>query len=66
MTPLAQFIGTFLVVSAVSAAVTAAVEVRDPGKAARAAVRFFVYVVVGIAAFSVLVYFLEQVLIRKG
>ena len=65
MTPLSQFIAYFLVASGVTALVQALVRFEETGRALRAALELFVYVVGGITAFSALVYVLEWAFIRK-
>ncbi len=66
MSPVASFVVTFVAACAITAAATAAIEDHPPAREARAATRFFTYMVVGIVAFSGLVYLLEQAFIRKG
>jgi hypothetical protein len=66
MTPLGQFILTFIAACAVTAGVTVSVEGDGAGREIKNASRFFVYMVVGIALFSALVYGLEQLFVKKG
>jgi hypothetical protein len=65
MSPLVQFTTYFLLISAMTAAVNAYVQVEAPRPAAVHATRFFLWIVGGIAAFSVAVCFLSWWLIRK-
>jgi hypothetical protein len=65
VSPLFQFTAYFLLVSAMTAVVNTYVQVEDPRQAGSHALRFFLWIVGGIAAFSVVVYFLSWWLIRK-
>lgn len=62
--PPVPFVLYFLLVSLVIAVVSSAIRIREPRRIAGEALRFFVYIVAGIALFSVVVFIIEQLFVR--
>jgi hypothetical protein len=62
--PPVPFVLYFLLVSLVIAVVSSAIRIREPRRIIGEAFRFFVYIVAGIALFSVVVFILEQLFVR--
>ncbi len=65
MSPLAQFVAYFLLVSAIVAIVSSMVQEDRPRAIAAHAVQLYLWIVGGIASFSLVVYFLGWIFIRK-
>ena len=65
MNGIGWFAACFILVSAATALVNSAIQLHQPWKIAREAIRFFLMIVLGILAFSGIVYLLEWTFIPR-